>query len=283
MYDSDNVHLLIHRRKTCPSCRGFVHARPAPVFLVKALVVALTSRDGPASPPPALATATATPAADVAPSVPGVPDDPWVGIFYAERGTDSDSSDMEDSSDGVPYEEDEDVELVSDDGDEVEVVSDDDGPGDWGSEYGYGTGSDEEPADGPYVMRRWTPPTVALNPAHHNLAALTAGHRALLSRGATPVMIETYTMRYSHAEGIFVQLGRTTFCPGWSVSLHPADVAGTEYVEWLTRDLAERPERWDVERGPRGRVIARRLVRVGEVEDLYDTTDSEVYPAEFAA
>lgn len=146
MYDSDTVHALVHRRKTCPTCRGWVRSRPAPLFIVKALSAAVAARNGTASP-----VVSVVPTAREVSGAEGelAPEDPWANIFYAERGADDVSSDS--------YSSDEDDE---DDGQFVVSEDEDEVVGAWGAEYGYGTGSDEEPEEGPYVLRRWEPPTV---------------------------------------------------------------------------------------------------------------------------
>jgi hypothetical protein len=86
-------------------------------------------------------------------------------------------------------------------------------------------------------------------------------------------MIDAFDMRYSHSHGIsaFAPASRTTFMLGWRVGLHPADADGWEFVEWLERDLRERPERWRL-----GRRRVWRLVR-RDAEGEWETSDSEAY------
>jgi hypothetical protein len=258
--DEDDEDTVLRRRKSCPSCRGLVLSRPVPLFVVKSLAHALVKArppDGPAkaaSPPPSAA-------------------DPWAGIFwpdaYAEADEADDDDESESDSDGTGAEEDSEM-----------ADSDDDV---W-SEYGYGTGSDESVYEGEWVRARWAPPGAPpLDPAVYDLGALTREERALVRRGASLAMRPAFRLRYSHAHGLVAVLAPAApersprvVHLGWNISLHPADPTGTEYMDWVRRDMAERRERWQFRRNADGTVSAWKLVRAEDAL-AYDTSDSEAY------
>jgi hypothetical protein len=308
--DEDDEDAVLRRKKTCPTCRGIVTSRPVPLFVVKSLAQALVKvrpievdvgvdvdvdidADGDVVPGlvrPALPTA----------------EDPWEGIFYIEsfESTDEegDSDDeVSDDDDDEMLDADDDSDLASDDDDDDNIIASDasDDEGAWGSEYGYGTGSDESAYGGDYVRPRWAPPMTPLDPAVYDLTALSPVETALLRRGASLAMVATFRMRYSHAHGISAVLNaldpginavggagaganvngrnRHIVYLGWNISLHPGDPVGTEYMAWIAQDLAERgEERWETRRNANGSVASWRLARAEE-ERTYETSDSEVY------
>jgi hypothetical protein len=183
--DDEDEDDLIYRRKTCPTCRAVVRSRPIPLFLMKSIMQAIAK--------------SRLPAGQVKQRSPPIPEgDPWEGIF---RPADTSSEeDLED--DGI----DEDSELYDDEGEE-----DDDG---WDVEYGYGTGSDEEPFEGQYVDARWAPPSVFLDPVHYDPEVYTVEELTLLRRGGTIAMRELFNLTYSHEDGLRMTSEGNTICLG---------------------------------------------------------------------
>jgi hypothetical protein len=255
----DGEEALLHRRKSCPSCRAAVIGRPVPLFLVKSLAGALMKSRGPdgrsktASPPPN-------------------DEDPWNGIFYPledDWSDDGGSGESESDSD-----ESEESEEDSDDDDVQRVV-----------EYRYGTPSDiAADQEIEYAHASWAPPSLRVSPHEYDLAALRPVQISLLRRGATLPMIERFGMRYTHGVGISARLRpRHTVFIGWNISLHPEDPLGTEYMAWVDHDIDERPERWEtqVDANGNGTVTSWRLEAVVDNDELdWDTTDSEAYLVE---
>jgi len=84
-----------------------------------------------------------------------------------------------------------------------------------------------------------------------------------------------YQMTYSHADGLIAHVddGDQLYL-GWNIRLSADDDAGEEFMDYLYKDMLDRPERWDITEGD-GR-ICHRLVAEDEVE-TYDTTDSELW------
>ncbi|OBZ73610.1 hypothetical protein A0H81_05978 [Grifola frondosa] len=167
---------LVYRKKSCPCCRATVRSRPIPLFLVKSLAAALDKARG--------GTGSSNPTSTQE-------DDPWEDIFKSRNAmidywsTDEDDEDEDDEDDGSGEDEDE-----YDEDDE--------------SSYdGYGTASDEEHYDGPYVAARWAPPTVHVNVEDYPfIDDLDEEELVLLRRGATLEMIQIFCMTYSHETGI---------------------------------------------------------------------------------
>jgi hypothetical protein len=160
----NDARAVMGRPKTCPACRGAVRARPAPVFALKAIAVALAS---------------GTQQEDEE-----VRGDPWQDIFWPERtgalGTEDGDEASDDELDALAMmldgedSDEPEVDVNRDDDEEVAeavagtVESDEEEGMEWESEYGYGTGSDEEPYEGEWVRPRWAPPFVSY---HDHLAA----------------------------------------------------------------------------------------------------------------
>ncbi|EMD39186.1 hypothetical protein CERSUDRAFT_112860 [Gelatoporia subvermispora B] len=263
LYSDDDI---IHRKKTCPCCRSTVRSRPIPMFALKSvasLIEKAKAGTGPARPSP-------TPE-----------DDPWEGIFRRPwHEVDDDWSD--DGYDDPMGEDDEDEDEDEDD-DEDEDYDDDDDDDDYWSFDGYGTGEDEGSYEGPYVLPHWAPPTVHVTPADFQFLdhALDAEDLAMLRRGATMEMINIFSMSYTHEAGLraVVDNGNVVYL-GWNIELHPTDVLGERYMDWVTSDIYEHPERWDVEESHNGSWTAWRRVPGDEDNEHYYTTDSEVWAAE---
>ncbi|OCH96357.1 hypothetical protein OBBRIDRAFT_822351 [Obba rivulosa] len=256
LYDDD----IIHRKKTCPCCRGTVRSRPVPMFALKSvasLVEKAKAAPGAARPSPPLE------------------DDPWEGIFRRPWHDGDDWSDEEDDFDEDAMDEDDDEDEFDED--------DDDDDDDYWSFDGYATGEDEESYEGPYVPARWVPPSVHVTPADFPFLdrPLDAEDLAMLRRGATLEMINIFSMSYTHEAGLraVVDDGNVVYL-GWNISLHPSDVHGEVYMDWVTSDMYEHPERWDVDES-NGSWTAWRLVPEEEDND-YNTSDSEVWAADLA-
>ncbi|KAF9820837.1 hypothetical protein IEO21_01064 [Rhodonia placenta] len=231
---------VLYRKKTCPCCRTAVRSRPIPIFLVKSLASAIEKAKASPSAPP-----RATPPPE---------DDPWAGIFL-EHDSEEDWSGEESDDD----------------------YDDDDG---W-SFYGYGTPDDEESYEGPYAHPQWAPPTVNVSPADFPfLDSLDGDDLAMLRRGATLQMIDLFSMRYTHESGLqaVVDNANVIFL-GWNIELHEGDEMGEQFMEWITGDIFERPERWEIMEDMNGSWTAWRLVPQDEVEE-YDTSDSEAWAAD---
>ncbi|EIN10124.1 hypothetical protein PUNSTDRAFT_133235 [Punctularia strigosozonata HHB-11173 SS5] len=240
---------LVYRRKTCPTCRAIVRNRPSPLFLMKSITQAITRFKSPVgqakqrSPPPPEG-------------------DPWEGIFRPSDASSEEDYDEDDVDD-------EDTELFGSEDDEDEEG--------WDVQYGYGTGSDEDPYEGEYIPARWAPPSVLLDGDLYDLDNYAPEELTILRRGGTQAMRELFNLKYTHEEGLSIVSEGNTFYLGWNISLHPEDESGADYVDWVIDDIGERPERWRVVYHPNGTFTAYRLVREDETEDEYETTDSEAY------
>ncbi|KAL6307215.1 hypothetical protein BKA93DRAFT_727629 [Sparassis latifolia] len=252
MYDDEDPPSILDRKKTCPSCRASVLSRPIPLFLVKSLVSDVEKAKTPANTPRR-------------PSPPREDEgDPWADIFreHVHGGwfTDDDEQDRDE-----------------DDEDEDEDYDEEDN---WSYE-GYGSGDDEEHYEGVYVRPRWSPPTV--HAVHNDFAFMDDSEDldiAMLRRGATLQMIDLFGMSYTHDTGLraIVDINTTVYL-GWNIFLHPDDESGEEYMDWITADMYERPERWDFEDDDRGNRTAWKLVPQDDDEE-YSTTDSEAWVAD---
>lgn len=248
----DDIDALIFRKKTCPMCRVMVRSRPVPSFLAKSIASTFNKTKSPSarrpSPPPA--------------------DDPWDGIFadHIHEG----------------------FEEYDDDDDDDDEDDEDDFEDDWFSDGSadleeYGTAEDDNmDGDVAYVHPTWKPPHVRVTPDDYE--HLSDNELTMLRRGATLPMIELFGMRYAHDSGLqaFVDRDNTVYL-GWNIHLRADDEAGEDYMEWVTRDIHERPERWRKEIvDEHGNWEAWKLVRQTDDED-YETTDSEVWAAQLVA
>lgn len=251
MYDEDEPDALIYRKKTCPCCRTAVTNRPIPLFLVKSLTSALEK-------------AKAQPGAPRR-STPPPDDDPWEGIF----------ADPESQDDYWAMDEDDDDE--DEDFDDEEYDEDDDN---WSFD-GYGTADDLEHYDGPYERPRWAPPVMYASADDYPFDGIDAHDLRMLRRGATLQMIDTFRMSYTHEHGLCARVDdHSTVYLGWNISLHPADDSGEGYIDYVTSDMHQRPERWEVREERNGGWTAWMLVPEGESDNDYETTDSEMWAAD---
>ncbi|KAI0272722.1 hypothetical protein BC834DRAFT_360683 [Gloeopeniophorella convolvens] len=242
--DIDEPLPLLLRKKTCPFCRTIIRTRPLPLFILKNLLSIVNkekSRDE---------------AGSSRPSPPPDLDDPWAEIFPPPRGDseyDEDDEDAELSDDyWGPYDDDDDEDAGLDDDD------DDAGLGDYDdtSDDGY---------QGEWVLPAWEPP------AHRAGASLDPEPAIdmLLRRGATHGMIDTYTVEYTHDQGVAVLVDGLWLYLGWNLDLSDDDEDGERFIAWCFEDMESRPDRWRF-----GEDHAHRLVRVDTVQE-YDSSDSE--------
>ncbi|TCD71772.1 hypothetical protein EIP91_003115 [Steccherinum ochraceum] len=252
MDDDDMPDSLVYRKKTCPVCRTVVHSRPIPLFVVKSIASSLEKHKAGssgavarrASPPPEA--------------------DPWAGIFLdpsAEEDLEDEDGDVDEEEDGY---------------DEWES-SDGEGYGD-----GYGTGYDDSEEDddyqGAWVHPHWEPPSGEVSPQDYAYLGDVEGEElSMIRRGCSLQMINLFQMRYHHDSGLQALVdGNNIVYLGWNVHLLDHDVSGEEYMDWVTRDIHERPERWDRDDSDDGSWSAWKLIREDEDQE-YDTTDSEVW------
>lgn len=245
MYDDDDPDYLLFRKKTCPCCRGNIRNRPIPVFIVKSIASALLKVRG-SSPNTSSPTAGSS-AADA---------DPWEGLFppddeIEDYGSEDDDDDDEEDDDWL----DEDV-------------------------FSYGTGSDEDAYGGDYVLPQWEPPTAAVDEEDYLFDHLGHNELSVIRRGATLSMLHEYDMYYVHDEGLVAhdELYNRIFL-GWNISLSADDEDGSKYIDWVMRDMEDRPERWRKIRLEDGKYETHRLVPEDDVCD-YSDSDSEHYIAE---
>jgi len=251
MYDDDDPDYLMYRLKSCPCCRANVRDRPVPVFIVKSIAVALMKvKAGPST-------------ARASPPLP-LDGDPWAGLFPPvgedEFGEDEDEDGNEDDED------DEDV----DDEDEDDY-------NEWlTAVFPYGSGSEDEQYEGEYISPQWEPPSVDINPTDFEFEDLDNDELNVLRRGATMEMLDLYQMTYTHTEGLIAHVDDEQLHLGWNIRLSADDDTGEEFMDYLFKDMLDRPDRWDITESEDGGRVCRRLVMEDEVEN-YETTDSEVW------
>ncbi|PPR06388.1 hypothetical protein CVT26_004649 [Gymnopilus dilepis] len=221
-------HFVLMRTKSCPSCRAVVRYRPAPVFMIKAVVSALKKSKPPL--PGHLELPVEEDATDYDKN------NPWKGIFPS-----SDEESMDDASEGSAEdfalntyysEDDEDLQeelfrmynrhgaevpptmyadstsdsdnangSARDYDDEAQSALDDD---ERNGNHVFLGDSEEEELD--YVLPRWTPPTVEIDARSYDISEMNPVHIKLLQRGCTWEMLQNYDISYSHRLGIIVSL-----------------------------------------------------------------------------
>jgi len=98
----------------------------------------------------------------------------------------------------------------------------------------------------------------------------------VIRRGAAVEMLEQYQMTYTHADGLVAHVDDDQLQLGWNIRLSADDNTGEEFIEYLYKDMDDRPERWDITENENGGRMCHRLVAEDEVEN-YETTDSEVW------
>lgn len=244
MDDDDMSEALVHRKKNCPVCRTVVRTRPIPLFVLKSIAGALDKHKS----GPGVARRDSPP----------LEADPWAGIFL-DPSADSEGEDDEDDVDD------------EDDFDE-QWSSDGDG---FPSAYG----SDEEVEyEGRWTHPHWAPPNGQIAPQDYPyLDDVEGDELAMLRRGCTLQMVHLFHMRYDHNVGLQAHVdGNNVVYLGWNIDLLEDDDTGEEFMDWITSDIHERPERWDREENADGRWSAWKLVKEDEDEE-FDTSDSEAY------
>lgn len=309
-------HYIIMRTKSCPSCRAVVKHRPVPIFMVKAVVSSLKRSK------PLLAAHLASPMEDNESDFDK--DNPWKGIFPSseEESMDEASENSADEFAFDPYSEDEDDDdegphelyqphqflyqlytgITSDSDNADESDHDDHDENDSGRED-YDNDNDvvldqssDEECD--YILPRWMPPTVEVDPNAYPMSELNTGSIKLLQRGCSWEMVQNYDISYSHSFGIIVSLhslnqlyasdddsdGDIQADPmhrvylGWNITLENDDHDGDLYMTSILEDIKANPSRWQLtpRRGVRGAMDAKRLVPADEVIE-YDSTDMEMW------
>ena len=232
---------LVLRKKTCPFCRAVIRSRPLPLFVLKNLLSILAKGKSKG----AAAVSGTSPPPDL--------EDPWAEIFPSQRSdSDSDAEDDEDED----YSEDDywaPFDVTYDDTEDVEGLQE------------YDDTSDDE-YEGEWVSPSWEPPAqraaTPLDPEPHT--------DALLRRGATYGMIETYDMQYTHQQGLTALVDELCLSLGWNIELTDEDEDGERFISWCLEDMEMRPYRWSFD--DHGHI--HRLVRRNALEE-YDSTDSE--------
>lgn len=297
-YADDPLYIL-NRPKSCPCCRAVVTRRPVPVFTVKAISSALAKANAPPSRFRDHGVRSPSPYGD---------EDPWKGLFLpVEESDSSDESDDEEFEDAVGWalhgfqagivghgiEFQDDSSSASDSDDEEDVEQEE-------SEGLSVDGDESETYDGVYVLARWEPPSVDIDPEDYTFQEDEVDQAVItmLRRGCTVEMIQAFEMEYTHRKGLVAYLHsldelyvyaeedpddvdgerRNRVYLGWNIKVDEADSEGEMYMQWVLNDIKECPERWHVEerRGMPGSFDVRKMVRFEEVED-YDTTDTEVW------
>lgn len=250
MYDDDDPDYLMYRLKSCPCCRANVRERPVPAFIVKS--IASTFMKAKSGPSPARA--SPLPEAD-----------PWAGLFPPVGEDEFGENDDEDGNED------------DDDDDEDDDDEDEEDYNEWlTAVFAYGSDSEDEAYEGEFVSPQWEPPSVDIDSNDYEFEDLDDDDLNVLRRGATVEMLDIFQMTYTHAEGLVAHVDDDQLYLGWNIRLSADDEAGEEYVDYLYRDMADRPERWDVTEAEDGGRLCHRLVTEDEVED-YETTDSEVW------
>lgn len=243
-----NSQPVVRRKKICPVCRTHIRTRPIPLFVVKSVANALEKHKA--------GTPGALPPRDSPP--PEV--DPWKGIFTKNAGMDNDM----DEDDG------------DDDDEDDQWSSEGEGYGGYGSEYD--DDSDDEEYTGGWVHPHWEPPNGQLSPRDYAYLDDVEGEElSMLRRGCTLQMIHLFQLRYDHGEGLQALVdGDNTVHLGWNVNLLEHDASGEEFMDWITRDIHERPERWERIDNDDGTWSAWRLIRA-ERDQEYDDSDSDAW------
>ncbi|KAF5353152.1 hypothetical protein D9758_008739 [Tetrapyrgos nigripes] len=300
----DDPDYILSRQKTCPSCRGVITRRPAPLFMVNNIVSAFRKAKGlPTSLP--LPSSNAVGAGALASVLsrrstsPLVGDeDPWDGIFYED--VDSEEDDMEDEMEseymyGYMF------------GDDDEFYSGEESyDGDAGF-YGHSdeeieedeesSSGDDEDHDDSYVYPRWEPPSFVRG---RNRAPNDSAHLALVRRGCTEWMINRFHLEYIHGNGLIAYLhsfsvnelddpvpddispdSMNRLFLGWNVQRYDHTLGrrmtGKEYMRHILQLLHDCPERFVEEPGRvPGTEDVHMLMRSDETME-YDTTDSEYW------
>jgi len=231
-------------------------------------------------------------------------ENPWKGIFPSSE-EESVEEDSGDSGDGF------DLEVYSEDDEERQVMlslyhqgfrfpnMSSDSEIDDESEQDDEADNASDIARPLYILPRWAPPSVDINPSDYAMSEAEAPEcTKLLQRGCSWEMIQNYDISYSHHSGIIISLhslnhlqasdddsdgdididGMSRVYLGWNIALEDDDRDGEIFMSEILDDIKATPIRWHVTPRPGvlGAMDARRLVKAGDVGD-YDTTDTEVW------
>ncbi|KAJ8503068.1 hypothetical protein ONZ45_g11183 [Pleurotus djamor] len=289
---------IMNRPKSCPFCRASVIKKPAPLFILRDISIAITKAK--TAPAPAPAPVTESDDCD---------DNPWKGIFPPSDDEENDDNNEPHSYDYEPDFMDEyavhsaasmvDTGMLDmfmghwggigissdsdlDDPEELEDLIEENGSEEEGEDQEY----DREDI---YVPMRWEPPYHGV-PEDFSYSVSNEVWK-LLRRGCTPLMIQKYNMRYTHEQGItaivqnvrsgdLVIPGRLTIYLGWNLSLNPEDRNGEAFITDMLTEMSESPERWLLDASHRSGDSweAHRLISVSEVDsEEYESTESELY------
>ena len=297
----NDPHYLMHREKTCPCCRAIVVRKPVPVFLVKSVVSALSKYK-------AKGARAITPPTDPE-------DEPWKGLFVDTDDEDYEDG-VDGFSDYTGDEEDEDEEEGQVAGfaglygglnfmypgflPHPYIVAPEDYSTDGEMDEDQSDGEDgmEDEEEEELVAAHWQPPIIPWDEIPRNCPRNT---RSFLRRGCVDAMIHIFGMEYTRANGLVAyvtSLDRVNWEPafmnappsregrrtayrlflGWNVDLEEWDHDGRGYVGAYLDDLDRSPERYIVEaRGRRMLSDVRQLVSAADMDEDYDTMDSDDY------
>lgn len=292
---------ILMRSKSCPSCRAVIGHRPVPVFMVKAVALAL-QKAKPSFPASFGSTSSGEPV--------DLDADPWQGIFPSSDEEADDDEEDEDTSAGESGSEwERDFSRPNgwhsrraqfthiDTSDESEGEGEDDEHNNTGPL----SDSDDEAETQTYVRPRWEPPSVSVDPDTYDFSeeADPSSTLKLLQRGCVWDMVQNYDLAYSHSSGIILSLrslsrlyasddegegeigdvdGMNRLFLGWNVTLEEDDIDGEVFINELLEDMKTVPARWQMapRMGVLGAMDVRRLVPEDEVE-YYNTTDTEIW------
>ncbi|ESK87396.1 ring finger domain protein [Moniliophthora roreri MCA 2997] len=296
--DADDPEYLKYRQKSCPCCRAIILKRPAPVFVLKSVVNAVTKHKSDSH------SSTSSSQRSNSPLV--GEEDPWEGLFPDEH-----EDDMIDEDDGYLrhyyghdlYLEDSDSEGLE--SIMIEVDSDAESVEDNGEGHHHEPEelSDAESLEDPlYVKPSWEPPVGTYT--REELRHLPAQKAAMLIRGGTLWMIRALHMDYSHRDGFIVYLyglddvGQVPYDTmyrrsaeerqkrnlhriflGWNIRGAREGLieeGGKEFMNQLLDSYTNEPWRFHVDERRGGKLDVHVLVQADDCVD-YDTTDTEVY------
>ncbi|KAF4593124.1 hypothetical protein EYR38_008834 [Pleurotus pulmonarius] len=291
---------IMSRPKSCPCCRASVTKKPAPIFVIRDIALAVNkAKNGNAD----SVDKTETDSMDI---------DPWTGIFPSSDDEDDiydpDFMDEYGPGDqiidpgmldmfmghwgGIGIDSDSDIDDLG--GIRGARISDDDEDDD--------DEEDEEDDDSEsafdreelYIPMRWEPPTVPAADISRRLLDTVPEHVGkLLRRGCPLSMIQAYHMTYSHERGITATVervrtrdhvlpGRLTLFLGWNIEHHES--SDEAFIDKMLADLSDHPERWNMIEAAAGgdNWEAHRLVSLPNADsDEYDMSESDAEMQDF--
>ncbi|KAL4266057.1 RING-type domain-containing protein [Pleurotus pulmonarius] len=271
---------IMSRPKSCPCCRASVTKKPAPIFVIRDIALAVNkAKNG------------IFPSSDDEDDIydpdfmdeygPGdqIIDPGMLDMFMGHWGgigidSDSDIDDLGGIRGARISDDDE------DDDDEEDEEDDD-------SESAF----DREEL---YIPMRWEPPTVPAADISRRLLDTVPEHVGkLLRRGCPLSMIQAYHMTYSHERGITATVervrtrdhvlpGRLTLFLGWNIEHHES--SDEAFIDKMLADLSDHPERWNMIEAAAGgdNWEAHRLVSLPNADsDEYDMSESDAEMQDF--